>query len=207
MLSLTWQSMNMEGFLYKVTSTMHRLQALIANARGIMANDIEHCLVVIRRMQVVSFPDESQFGLAEFVAMQKDTIEDRTLKLIQHRDNIEDAIGRLLDAIQNYELESEEHVVLERMHIDSLKEDYNDLFYLALLGAIKNSFAAIKKRLATRRSSRFMLIDRPFFDIEILLVVPYIQLQPSLDEVQEAISQTARLVLSALKSIPLLGDK
>lgn len=206
MLTLTWQSMNMDGYLYRITSAMQRLQSLIAGIRSIMTNDIEQCLLTIRRMQVVSFPDEGQFALAEFVEMQKDAIKEKSLQLVQLRNSIEDGISLLLDVIRKYRLESEEDVVLREADADSLRADYGELFYLALLGAIKNSFAAIKRRLASRRSSRFMLIDRPFFDMEILLVVPRIQLQPSLDEVQEAISQTARLVLEAVKSIPLLGS-
>ena len=206
-LTLTWQSMNVDGYFHKIYGVMHRLQELVANVREIMNHSVDGNLKMMRRMILLEFPDEGQFNLSEFVDMQTDIVRDKGLDLKRLRDNIENGIEEMLEAISAYTLDSGACPVLKAEDVNRLTDHYGDLLYSAILGAVKNSFAAIKKRLASRRSSRFMLIDRPFFDIEILLQVPKIKLQPSLDDVQYAIDETARMVLRCIKCVPLLGEK
>jgi len=88
-----------------------------------------------------------------------------------NRDQIEAGIDQVLNALRGYALDSGEHVLLNTRDVYELEEAYCELFYLAMLGSVKSSLTAIKKRLASGRQTRFMIIDRPFFDIEILLVV------------------------------------
>ena len=204
-LTLTWESMNIDGFLHHINASLDRLKKLINHVRDLMANTIDNRLLTVRRMSLVHFPPDGQFMLQEFVFMEKEVIATKSQELIQLRNKIEEGIDQILTAILNYTLELGERVVLDPKHVRTLKQSYGDLFYLAILGTVKNSFKAIKQRLTSRSASRFMLVDQPFFDIEILLVVPRIQLQPSLDEVQEAICETALLVLKSIKEVPLLG--
>ena len=204
-LTITWQSMNIDGYVHRINRALLKILALVSDISKLEKTDINYNLIVVRKMVLVDFPDEGQFGLAEFVAMQDEAISIKGQTLVQIRDRIDNGIESMLQCLRSYEMETEDQVDLDIGQIDELKRTYSDLFYLAMLGAVKNSFAAIKKRLANRARSRFSLVDQPFFDVDVLLMVPKIQLQPSLDHVQEAINSTARLVLHCVKMITPLG--
>ena len=83
-LSLTWQSMNIDGYLHRINGALKRLLTLISNLKDLMTNTIDQNLLSVRKMVLVHFPDEGQFLLDEFVAMQQEQVKRLKLKLKEH---------------------------------------------------------------------------------------------------------------------------
>ena len=63
--------------------------------------------------------------------------------------------------------------------------------YQALLNCSKNSLNALKKRIAARTSSTG--VTNPFFNIDVQLSVPSVNLSPKLDEIQKSINKAAQV--------------
>ena len=58
-------------------------------------------------MVLVHFPDEGQFMLDEFVAMQQEAIKVQGLELMKYHDKIKEGIEQILSALRNHTLESD----------------------------------------------------------------------------------------------------
>ena len=66
-----------------------------------------------------------------------------------------------------------------------LRDHYNRLMYLAILNTTKRSFFALKKRLQSSPTAK----EKPFFDVNVELVLPEVTINPTLDEIQSAINR------------------
>lgn len=64
----------------------------------------------------------------------------------------------------------------------------------SVLAAVKSSFAALSRRLASTAVGGALFLERPIFGVDLQLRVPAVVLSPSLDEIQEAINDTAKKV-------------
>jgi hypothetical protein len=64
----------------------------------------------------------------------------------------------------------------------------------AVLAATRNSFNKMKKRLGSRSSGGFLFVERPFFDVDVELRIPSVNMNPSLEEIQQSINETAKKV-------------
>lgn len=64
----------------------------------------------------------------------------------------------------------------------------------SLLTAVKSSFAALRRRVASTAVGGALFLERPIFGVDLQLRVPAVVLSPSLDEIQAAINDTAKQV-------------
>jgi len=78
--------------------------------------------------------------------------------------------------------------------------------YTAVLHATKKSFWALKDRLSSRQTQGVMILQRPFFEVEVELSVPNIQISPGLEEIQSAVNRAALHILRATKKIFIWGQ-
>ena len=78
---------------------------------------------------------------------------------------------------------------------------YNSLMYQALLRATKTSLNALKKRVCSKASIGFLFLERPFFEVDVKLAVPSVQLTPSLADIQRTVNKAALAVLRCSKSV------
>lgn len=115
------------------------------------------------------------------------------------------ALQEIVDVLRTFRTETDEPIFMPPNIVHEFKDHYSHHFYLAILNAVKRSFAAIKKRLGSRQMGGILFVDRPFFDVDVELTIPNVTMHPSLDDVQNAINESARLVLSSAKSVPILG--
>lgn len=65
----------------------------------------------------------------------------------------------------------------------------------SLLSAVKSSFSVLRRRLASTAVGGVLFLERPLFSMDLQLRVPSVVLSPSLDDVQEAINDTAKKVV------------
>lgn len=71
-LSITWSSMNIDGYLNHVHLALERLDQLIININDIMDNRIQNNLDALSKTVLVNLPQEDRtYSLEEFVSMQE----------------------------------------------------------------------------------------------------------------------------------------
>ncbi|KAJ0399007.1 hypothetical protein P43SY_008327 [Pythium insidiosum] len=179
---------------------LQHLEELVTNINDIIENRIEKNMRIVSKTMLVDLPVDQSFSLDEFVAMQGANIR-RAGALLQGKNiEIENAVEDLLKIIMQYPLDSH----IEGVSMDEalkLKRHYNHFMYQALLHCTKNSLNTIKKRVASRVASNVFTIERPFFEVDVQLSVPRVQLHPSLDDIQLAINRAAQTVLSCSKEL------
>lgn len=62
----------------------------------------------------------------------------------------------------------------------------------AVLSAVKTTFAALKQRLSSKAVGGVFVLERPIFSVDLLLRVPAVVVNPSVDEIQATINATAK---------------
>lgn len=200
MITLTWTSMNIEAYRNHIHSGLQHLEELVTNINDIIENRIEKNMRIVSKTMLVDLPVDQSFSLDEFVSMQATNIK-RAGALLQGKNiEVENAVEDLLKIIMQYPLDSH----IESVSNDEamkLKKHYNHFMYQALLHSTKNSLNTVKKRVASRAVAAVFTIERPFFEVDVLLSVPRVQLHPLLDEIQLAINKAAQTILSCSKEL------
>jgi dynein heavy chain, axonemal len=200
MVTLTWTSMNIDGYLAHVHSGLAKLEQLIININDIMENRIENNLKALSKTVLVNLPQDARtFTLEEFVEMQEEWIKDESEKLKSKNQEVEGAVEDLIQMICSYQLD--QHVEpISAEEIQKLSKYYNWSMYQALLHATKYSLNLMKERICGRRNAPKQVL-KPFFEVEVRLEGSLPELKPSMNEVQMAINSAARHVLKSTKNV------
>lgn len=97
MVTLTWTSMNIDGYLHHVHQGLAKLEQLIININDIMENRIENNLKALSKTVLVDLPQDAQtFALDEFVSMQESWIAQESEKLKSKNFEVESAVEDLI---------------------------------------------------------------------------------------------------------------
>ena len=80
-------------------------------------------------------------------------------------------------------------------------DHYNHFMYQSLLQSAKNSMNALKKRIGSRGGHQILHSSRPFFEVDVQLMPPFVSLSPSLDAIQEYTNKSAQAILSCYKTV------
>ena len=206
MVTLTWTSMNIEGYLHHVHAGLSKLEQLIININDIMENRIENNLKALSKTVLVNLPQDAHtFSLDQFVEMQEEWIHDESQQLKSKNIEVEGAVEDLIQTICSYNLDK--HVeAISAEEIQKLSKYYNWSMYQALLHATKYSLNAMKERICGRRNAPKMQL-KPFFDVDVLLDQGQCILKPSLDDIQSAINRAASHVLKSTKNVQNWNQK
>jgi dynein heavy chain len=106
MVTLTWTSMNIDGYLAHVHAGLAKLEQLIININDIMENRIENNLKALSKTVLVNLPQDAQtFTLEEFVEMQEEWIRGESEKLRSKNQEVEGAVEDLIQMICSYQLD------------------------------------------------------------------------------------------------------
>lgn len=229
MVTLTWTSMNIDGYKQHVHTGLQRLEELINNVYDIIENRIEKNLKVVAKASLVHLPTDQSFALDDFVRMQEKHVGSVTLLLSAKNVEIENAVEDVLRLLCEYTLDisttmlpaaysmnggggstssnGAETVACDQEAMDAFRSYYKNLFYRALLNCTKQSLDAIKKRVCSKAGTGFLFLERPFFEVDVQLSVPSVRLSPSLDDIQKAINRSAVAVLKCSKSLYEWGQQ
>lgn len=158
-------------------------------------------------MELVLFPHGKKRTLEEFVLSQEENIRTAVEQIRKDASDISYALSQVVSWLQEFSMETSEGILLEKMLLDEFWNYYNQLFYLAILSAVKGAFNAIKSRLCSKRLGGFFLIEDPFFNVDVELSIPSVSMQPPMKAIQNAINECAYIVLSSLKSLQMLGTE
>jgi dynein heavy chain len=206
MVTLTWTSMNIDGYLNHVHVGLAKLEQLIININDIMENRIENNLKALSKTVLVNLPQDAQtFTLDEFVSMQAEWIAEESEKLKSKNFEVEGAVEDLIQIICSYQLD--QHVEpISAEEIQKLSKYYNWSMYQALLHATKYSLNQMKERICGRRNMPKQIL-KPFFEVDVHLDYDSCTLKPSLEEVQSAINRAASHVLKSTKRVQNWNQK
>jgi dynein heavy chain len=206
MVTLTWTSMNIDGYLNHVHVGLAKLEQLIININDIMENRIENNLKSLSKTVLVNLPQDAQtFTLDDFVAMQEEWIREESEKLKSKNYEVEGAVEDLIQTICSYQLD--QHVEpISAEEIQKLSKYYNWSMYQALLHATKYSLNQMKERICGRRNMPKQIL-KPFFEVDVHLDIDSCTLRPSLEEVQSAINRAASHVLKSTKHVQNWNQK
>eukprot|EP01042_Synura_sphagnicola_P000006 gene6-7_t len=197
MITLTWTSMNIDGYKSQIHAGLAKLEDLVTKINDIVENRIHKNLKLIGRSILVNLPTEKSVTLDEFVSMQETAVKQATTYLTSKNLEVEIAVRDLLALLNTFAVDaSVENVSPE--DIAAVERHYNSLTYQALLNCTRNSLELIKKRCCNRMGA-VKFTQRPFFEVDVQLSVPSVRLSPSLDDIQKAINRSAVAVISCSK--------
>ena len=208
LVTLTWTSMNIDGYLHHVHTGLQKFEQLIISINDIIENRIENNLKTISKVILVEMPENNKtYSQDEFVELQHRSVKHQTEQLTSKNIEVERAVDDLLQTIKSYPLD--QHVEkINPEEIIKLKKYYNWTMYQALLHATKNSLNAMKERVCGKRvkGSAIMPKQSAFFEVTVQLVDngpegTQVSISPTLEDVQEHINRAAIAVLKCSKSI------
>jgi dynein heavy chain len=197
---LTWSSLNIDAFLTSVHRAISKLDAVVNKVNDIVTNRIQANLKMVSSTLLVKLQDD-HFSLEQFVSVQEQHIRKQSQLMDVKNQEIQTAVNDVINTIlANQDPKRSE---VPTAHIAKLRERFNKLMFNSILTTTTRSLNLIKRRVGTRNRIAFMFVDKPFFDVNVQLigVEPYVILNPSLDEVQKAINQSATAVLSCSKQM------
>lgn len=106
--------------------------------------------------------------------------------------------------MRNYPRENTEDV-LDEKEVSLFVRHYSKNMYNAIMQCTLNSLQAMKRRLGSKTTTGIFFMERPFFDVDVELKVPSVCMNPTLEEIQAAINQCAKKVLTISKQLPAWG--
>ena len=118
---------------------------------------------------------------------------------------VERAVDDMIDTVVNFPLEGED-LVPDHNETNKLRSHYERLMYTAVLHSTKQSFWSLKSRLSSQQGAEIIQVQRPFFEVEIELSVPNIQVSPGLEDIESAVNRAALHILRATKKIYIWGQ-
>ena len=196
---LTWQSMNIDGYLQRMHAGFSKFEDLLKKISDILDNRIEKNLRKIAKTLLVELPSNESLTLEQFVILQEKTTKIKTVLLESKNEEVENAVIDVIHAITSYPLEIAENVSKEA--IQAFWDHYTRQIYLSVMRCTKESFFALKKRLTSKTSGGFLFMEQPFFDVDVELSGGFVAMNPSLDEIQAAINRSALNILRCSKHI------
>jgi len=203
MVTLTWTSMNIDGFLQNFQQSLNKLEQLILTINDIIENRIENNLKLISKVILVKLPDDGKpLSLDAFVEDQHEHIQTQAELLMSKNIEIERAVDDLLACVMNYPLDPHIHKVdVIPKAAKTIKGYYFWYLYQALLNSTQNSLNAMKNRVCGKRSVGEKNTLKPFFEVDVKLEEEIVKLDPSLEEIQKSINRAATAVLSCSKKL------
>ena len=157
MYSLTWTSMNIDGYLNRIHDGLARVEELIAKMNDVLENRVEANLKHVARTLFVNLPAEQSYTYEEFLSTQARYIKKQTEQIAVRNVEIERGVRDLCDLVINAPRENAEEV-LDKTAVHEFTAHYAKLMYQAILTATRASFLAMKKRLGSRSSGGFLYI-------------------------------------------------
>ncbi|GBG77441.1 hypothetical protein CBR_g23890 [Chara braunii] len=195
---LTWTSMNIDGYLQRIYTGLQRLEELVRKMNDMVDNRIEANLKGISKTSLIDLPPDHSFTFDDFVSTQSRFIKRQTETMEVKNLEVERAVNDLIELVATNPRENMD-VHIPDAEMAKFKNHYSKLMYQAILTATKNTFVALRRRLGSRVShaSTGLLpsAEIPFFEVDVELTIPNVSMNPSLDDIQNAINTAAKKVL------------
>ncbi|KAI9220476.1 dynein heavy chain and region D6 of dynein motor-domain-containing protein [Blastocladiella britannica] len=203
LISLTWSSLNLEGYIANCRAQIARLEELVTKVLDIAQCRISVGLQKLTEMMVCDIPAESeQWTLDQFL----DKTEKRCVAVVQAistRSNlVESATRDLISELQSGVAESIIKGDL-RFSFEKVYYFYNLQNFDALVQSTRGSLDLLKARLGNYTASQYGKsgTQKPFFRAELVLLIPNVVLQPKLEDIQAALNRAAQMITEVNKRL------
>lgn len=180
MVTLTWTSMNIDAYKLQVDKSLQHLDELISTVNDIVESRIEKNLKLVQKTLLVDLPAHQSFALDEFVMTQERQVSLKTNFLESKNLEVETAVDDVISLMTSLPEDSKVKPA-PQFELTKLKQHYHRLMYQAILNCTKQSLEKIKSRVCARRSTGFLFVQRPFFEVDVQLAVPSVRLNPTLE--------------------------
>ncbi|CDI77652.1 hypothetical protein EPH_0029460 [Eimeria praecox] len=208
--SLTWASLNIEGFLQTATSALEKLDLLVVTVNDIVENRIENNIKSLSETLLVDLPAPGEvISLNRFVEMQEHHVA-KSAELLNARSlEIENAVRDLLEVITKQAWEQQGAPIAFGEEAEKIKSQFEWNLYKAILLATKRSFDFLRRQMysASQDSGASDSPVNAIFEVDIQLDGTGVRLHPSIDEFQEAINRSAVAILNCSKCIRQWGTQ
>ena len=205
MYSLTWTSMNIDGYLNRVHDRLGKVEELIQKSNDILENRVEANLKAVAKTMLLNLPKDRSFTYEEFVATQTKFINAQTKGVEVRNVEIERGVLDLCELVRTTPRENQLDEVLPQSVVDAFTKHYARFMYQSILTCTRTSFLAMRTRLGSRSSGGFLYIERPIFGVDVELQIPRVTMNPSLDDIQDAINVVAKKMLKASEKLHMWG--
>ena len=201
--TLTWTSMNIDGFLHAMYSGVTALEDLIEKVKDIVDNRIERNLRRVANVSLVELPSDESYTLDKFVSVQEKLVRSQQAVIAAKNEEVEEAVVDLVELIAMHTLKDGKPAGVKAHEEARIRAHYSNVFYRAVLLATKAALKTYKKRIGSRASGGFLFVDRPIFDVNVELNIPHVNMSPPLEDVQAAINRSCRAILAIAKACPV----
>jgi dynein heavy chain len=195
-----WTSMNIDVYLKRIHKGLFKFEELVKKVNDIIDSRIQKNLRSISKTLLVDLPYGESFSLEEFVDRQEKLVRNQAKTMNIKNIEVEKAVNDIIQTISGYCIETDSTIAVDPEEGLDMKKHFETMMLHAILSSTTQSLKMIKRRLGGRRNNQSK-DSSPFFNINVELVVPNVTLNPSLDEVQEAIDKAALAVLSCSKHL------
>uniref|UniRef100_A0A7S1PHU2 AAA+ ATPase domain-containing protein n=1 Tax=Percolomonas cosmopolitus TaxID=63605 RepID=A0A7S1PHU2_9EUKA len=194
-IDLSWTSTGVDEFIFSAEKTLSVFEQLVSKINNIIENRIENNLRQITENLLVSLPQET-FSSENFVESQRKHIKSQQKKLMIKNAEVEQSVHDIIQIIRDYGDSVDEQAVKK------LYAHFESRILNALVSTTTRSLYAIRWRVASRNKKGYFEIPKPFFSVNVELIVPEISLSPSLEEVQESINRAVKQILQCSNALP-----
>ncbi|KNE55648.1 hypothetical protein AMAG_01535 [Allomyces macrogynus ATCC 38327] len=209
LVSLTWSSMNLEGYIANCNAQIAKLDELIVKVLDIATCRIAVGLRKLTEMQLCDIPGETEQWTLEQFLDKTDKRCASVVQLISNRSNLVENATR--DMIAELQTGMPENLVKGdlRFSYEKVYFHFNLQNFDALVQATKGSLDILKSRLGNYASTQYgkSAQQKPFFKAELVLLIPNVVLQPKLEDIQSALNKAAVMVAEVSKRLQLAWRK
>ncbi len=203
---LTWTSMNIDVYLKQVYKGLYKFEDLIRKINDIIDSRVQKNLKAISKTLLIDLSVPENFSLEEFVERQQKLIASHSRVMNIKNIEVEKAVNDIVHIVSTYQLDDTTIVHESLAEGIKLKRNFYDMMTRALLSNTIISLRALKKRVGHRTTTDHDDDDSPFFQMNVELMIPKVTLNPSFDEVQEAMDRSAMTVLSCSKHLRVWSE-
>jgi dynein heavy chain len=220
-----WISINLDPFIAAAESALKELDLTITRITDICNYRILQSCEDIASINLVYLPETST-SVTEFYTTTCEMCDTASTYIETKSESVERAVGELIDfltgpdlILETFEDDSEPGALSVRKTIEqrtrllqeaeSLRGSYEQVVVDAQVRLLRVNLERLRKRMSFRHISydeTNRAPDNPVFESDLILAIPNIVMNPSLEGIQQIVSSTVSTILSTTKLVYRWGQ-
>ncbi|CAH8644888.1 unnamed protein product [Schistosoma haematobium] len=225
---LNWNSTNIDDFVKKVSNELESLKLLIKRTSDILNCRVEDVFEEMAETNLCDLPDDDQVTLDQFIQITETTVANAAENLSIKSHLIEMAVNEMLDLIKTDLDENQLKNLSSEQGYECISQDrrrgrcleckpciyftflnqFTQRNTEALVKCTRNTLDSLKLRIqpmtlkfhqehATGKEGR----KTPLFKVNLILSIPNVVMQPSLDELQTGLHKSMSIILKMTQNV------
>lgn len=200
LVSLTWSSLNIDGYVAQTMAAIGQVEQIFQKANDLLDLRLDKRSRDIASSRFINLSHPHTLSLQDFLQMQEEAARkcayDINLKSLEMENATDELIHLLTQSF------TPEEMLELRGDCVGMLAQFQKLTVDSTLTALRQSVLMLKQRISSMRKQD----AKPLFKAEVHLNVPDIVLEPSLDEMQICLNQTAKAMLLSTRQIFYWGQ-